>query len=572
MVERYAPPSLIVDADHNVVHLSKHAGRYLQIPGGIPSTSVFNLVREELRSDLRAALLLAHERQATFRSKRVALRLDGEMRNVVLRVSPTGAPEDGGFALVIFDESGGEAAKVDGPVGTRDEQAVRELEAELDTTRARLQALVEEFESSREEMRASNEELQSANEELRSTMEELETSREELQSINEELQTVNQENRHKVEELSQLSSDLQNLLKVTDIATLFLDRALRINRSTPRVAELFNIRHSDRGRPLSDLTHRLGYTGLLEDARRVLETLVPVEREVETENGAWYLIRVMPYRTVDDRIEGVVITLVNITTLKRTEAALRESEARLELRVGERTAERDELRRSLSIAEEVERRRLARELHDEAGQRLTSLGLGLQTLSDAMPSDSEGARHVADLRSLVDALARELHALAVRLRPKALDDFGLAAALTAFAEDWSIQSGISVDVHAALGSERLPLDIESAIYRIVQESLTNVGRHSTASRASVVVERRDGNVVAIVEDDGMGFDVAAVERQAAAPHADGSTMLGLLGVRERAALLGGNVELESAPGRGTTVFARIPIPDAVPAGGQRVGG
>ena len=571
LVERYAPPSLVVDADHNVVHLSEHAGRYLQMPGGIPSTSVFNLVRDELRSELRAALLLAHERQATFRSKPVALRIDGAMRNVVVRVSPTGAPEDGGLALVIFDESG-EAATVGGPGIGRDEEVVRELEAELDMTRARLQALVEQFESSQEEMRASNEELQSANEELRSTMEELETSREELQSINEELQTVNQENRHKVEELSQLSSDLQNLLKVTDIATLFLDRALRINRSTPRVAELFNIRNSDRGRPLSDLTHRLGYTGLLEDARRVLETLVPIEREVETENGGWYLIRVMPYRTVDDRIEGVVITLVNVTTLKRTEAALRESEARLEQRVAERTAERDELRRSLTIAEEVERRRLARELHDEAGQRLTALGLGLQALSDVVPPESEAVRRAAELRSLVDALARELHALAVRLRPKALDDFGLAAALTAFAEEWSVQSGISVDVHTALGSERLPLDVESAIYRIVQESLTNVGRHSTASRASVVVEQRDGDVVAIVEDDGKGFDVAAIERQSAAPRDDGSTILGLVGVRERAVLLGGSVELESAQGRGTTVFARIPIPVAVRGDAGRADG
>jgi two-component system, chemotaxis family, CheB/CheR fusion protein len=142
----------------------------------------------------------------------------------------------------------------------------RELAAELELTRQRLQAILEEQETQQEELRASNEELQSANEELRSTLEELETSKEELQSMNEELQTVNQENRHKVEEFAQLSSDLQNLLASTDIATLFLDREMRILRFTPRAAELFNVRPADRGRPLSDLTNRLRYDGLRDDA------------------------------------------------------------------------------------------------------------------------------------------------------------------------------------------------------------------------------------------------------------------------------------------------------------------
>lgn len=564
LVERYAPPSLLVDAEHNVLHVSERAGQYLQVPGGMPSTNVFRMVREELRTELRAALMLTRERQGTSRSKPIPLRMDGEIRNVVLRVSPMGGHEPNGLALVMFDDAGETADVNEAPI-PRDEQAMREMEAELEMTRARLQSLVEEFESSQEEMRASNEELQSANEELRSTMEELETSREELQSINEELQTVNQENRHKVEELSQLSSDLQNLLKVTDIATIFLDRSLRINRTTPRVADLFNIRLSDRGRPLSDLTHRLGYGGLLDDARTVLETLIPIEREVETEDGHWFLIRVMPYRTVDDRIEGIVITLVDVTALKRIEHELRESQSLLSARVTQRTAERDALRRALAEAEEAERRRFARELHDEAGQRLTALGLGLQALSDAVPAGSEADRRAGQLRMLADTLAREIHGMAVRLRPKALDDFGLEAALAALVEEWSGQSGIAVDLHAATDAQRLPPDVESAIYRIVQEALANVSKHSAAHRASVVVERREGEVVVVVEDDGNGFDVASVTRRAAAPHANGGTRLGLLGIRERAALFGGRVEVESRPGKGTTLFVRIPIVSAQPA-------
>lgn len=569
LAERYAPPSLLVDADYKVLHVSERAGLYLQVPGGLLSTNVFRLVREELRTELRAALLLTRERHKTSRSKPISLRMDGEVRSVVLRVSPIGGEESNGLALVMFDDVG-EAAPGGAPSPHGDE-AVHELEAELEMTRARLQSLVEEFERSQEEMRASNEELQSANEELRSTMEELETSREELQSINEELQTVNQENRHKVEELSQLSSDLQNLLKVTDIATLFLDRALRINRSTPRVAELFNIRPSDRGRPLSDLTHKLGYGGLLDDARTVLETLIPIEREVETEDKRWFLIRIMPYRTVDDRIEGVVITLVDVTAMKRIEQELRENEARLEERVAQRTSEREELRRALVLAEEGERSRLSRELHDEAGQRLTAIGLGLQALSDAMPPGSEADRRATQLRQLTDQLSRELHALAVRLRPKALDDFGLEAAITSFADEWAKQSGIKVAVHAASGNERLPQEIESAVYRIVQEALVNVAKHSEAGRASVVVERRDGEVVVVVEDDGKGFDVAAVTRRGAAPRGNGEpdSGLGLLGIRERAALLGGRVDIESTVGKGTTLFVNIPFAGAAPKNGAR---
>jgi two-component system, chemotaxis family, CheB/CheR fusion protein len=207
-----------------------------------------------------------------------------------------------------------------------DPKRIAELESELNRSRQHLQTIIEAYESSQEEMKAANEEMQSTNEELRSTMEELETSKEELQSINEELQAVNQENRHKVEELSQLSSDLQNLLAATEIATLFLDRDLRILRFTPRLAELFNVRVTDRGRPISDLTRRLGYEQLTHDGESVLVKLIPIEREIRNAAGRWYLTRVMPYRSTDDRIEGIVITFVEITARKLAEAALRDSE------------------------------------------------------------------------------------------------------------------------------------------------------------------------------------------------------------------------------------------------------
>lgn len=325
LLQRYAPPSLLVNQDYKVVHLSDDVGRYLVHPGGEPTASVFKLVREELRIELRAALLSAGKSSASVHSKPLVVRIEGRPRQVVLKVAPAGDPAQPGVFLIVFDER--EDAPPEGEAGGGS-AVVLELESELELTKQRLQAVIEEYETSQEEMKAANEELQSINEELQSTMEELETSKEELQSTNEELTTVNQENRHKVEELSQLSSDLQNLLAATDIATLFLDRDLRILRFTPQVSTLFNVRATDRGRPLSDLTHRLGYETLTSDALQVLRTLAPIDREVHDTEGRWYLTRVRPYRSVEDRIGGVVITFVEITSNKLTEAALRASEER----------------------------------------------------------------------------------------------------------------------------------------------------------------------------------------------------------------------------------------------------
>ena len=324
MVESVAPPSVLVSPDDKVVHLSEHAGRYLALPGGEITSNAFKLVREEFRIELRAALHAARERAEPVRSTPVPVRFDGAVRAVTLDVRPALEPEMEGFSLVIFDERPLEASPA-ARATEADEAPLLEVQTELDLARQRLQAVIEEYETSQEEMKASNEELQSANEELRSTMEELETSKEELQSMNEELQTVNQENRHKVEELAQLSGDLQNLLAATDIATLFLDRELRILRFTPRVGELFNVRPVDRGRPLTDITHRLGYDEIEADARLVLSKLVPVEREVEDEDGQWYLARTLPYRSTEDRIEGAVVTFVEITARKRAEEEVRQA-------------------------------------------------------------------------------------------------------------------------------------------------------------------------------------------------------------------------------------------------------
>jgi two-component system CheB/CheR fusion protein len=190
-------------------------------------------------------------------------------------------------------------------------------------------------EGANEELRAANEELQSINEEYRSTAEELETSKEELQSINEELQTVNSELKTKLESVSRAHSDVQNLMAATDVGILFLDPQLRINRFTPRITELFNIVAGDEGRSITDFTHRLEYDELAADARRVLRDLVSNESEVRSKDGSWFLTRLRPYRTVEDKIDGVVVTFVDIGERRRAEDALRESESQMRILVGE---------------------------------------------------------------------------------------------------------------------------------------------------------------------------------------------------------------------------------------------
>ncbi|HEY3779420.1 MAG TPA: chemotaxis protein CheB [Rhizomicrobium sp.] len=334
MLERIAPPSMLVDENHGAVHLSENAGRFLQPSGGPVSTEATELVREELRFELRAALNRAFERGEATLSMPLPVQFNGSKHRVYLQVKPVLQDNDPTrYALVLFIE--GEAVSQDVVATSLDRrdgaagETIKQLQEELQLAQNRLRATREESEAANEELRAANEELQSINEEYRSTSEELETSKEELQSINEELQTVNNELKLKLESVSRAHSDLQNLMAATDVGTLFLDPALRIKRFTPRLQDLFNITANDQGRPITDFTHQLEYGGLVEHARAVLKNLVPVEQEVKSRAGDWYLARIRPYRTVEDKIDGVVATFVDITARRRAEEALRESEARL---------------------------------------------------------------------------------------------------------------------------------------------------------------------------------------------------------------------------------------------------
>ncbi|WP_439627728.1 CheR family methyltransferase [Gemmata sp.] len=807
LLASHTPAAVMVDRDHQVLYYHGDVRPYFQLSGEA-TRDLMLLVRDGVRGAARVALHHAAHGGRGVAPDGWVDAADGR-RAVLVTASPVPGP-DGEPApeyFVVSFQASGPAAPAAAPGGEGAGEEARRLRGEL-------QGVIEELQTSNEELKAAHEEATSVNEELQSANEELETGKEEMQSLNEELRAVNGQLRTKVEELRAAASDLASLLASTDLAVLFLDTDLHIRRYTPAVRELLGPIPGDVGRPLADLARRFDDPHLDEDCRAVLDRLVPAEREVGGENGRHYLRRVTPYRTTDNRIEGVVLTFVDVTARRRAEDAVRASEERLrqalgaarmgtwtldlstgahlrdghlnrllgldpvettqsfdaflarlhpddraavreafdastregrplntefriirpdgtvrwlrdqgdvfgdsagprrmagacadvterreaeealrrseerlrlilesatdfailtqapdrtvtvwsagavaafgyaadevvggsgdvlftpedraaggpereaaearragraaderwhvrkdgtrfyasgvlttlpdatgfvkvlrdltdrkrmedelrdardrlEARVAERTADlerardaleaemgrRRELARLLGSAQEDERRRVARDLHDTVGQLLAGLSLTLKSLEAGDPPPAAGG--LAEAQRIMNDLGRELHGLAVRLRPTSLDDVGLAPALGQLVSEWSSRSGVRADFHAS-GVEpgRVPAEVETAIYRVVQEALTNVAKHAGASAVGVAVTRSDGSVSVAVEDDGAGFD----------PDAAPKGRLGLLGMRERVELVGGTFEVESSPGAGTTVAVRIPVP------------
>jgi two-component system CheB/CheR fusion protein len=325
LLAKFGPPTVVVDANERIVYFHGNADPYLSHPSGENTQSLLEVIRPHLRAAVRSAL-----RQAA--SERVAIEQivsDDEGKAVRVIAEPlraTGTPE---HFRVSFEPPSEEASA---PIPAR--RAARTggdeaLEEELRALRRELQTSVEAFEATNEELKASNEEVTSINEELQSTNEELETGKEELQSLNEELTTVNSQLQSKVLELEGLTADLDNLLSSTDIAVVFLDAQLRVRRFTPAINDLLTLIPADIGRPLADFAQKFSNGQLIEDARRVLQKLVPLESEAHSQSGRWYLRRTLPFRTDDNRIAGVVITFIDISARKNAEQSIAAAQERL---------------------------------------------------------------------------------------------------------------------------------------------------------------------------------------------------------------------------------------------------
>lgn len=331
-MERHNPAFVVIDEGHNVLHFSGPMGRFLAPASGAASLNLLQLVHPALRAELRNALSRAAVEEHSVELPGRELGTNGQRLRVNLIIEPRLAVSDRqpGFLVVFKDcDALPDHDMLGDTVPDRRDEHLRRLEEELRLTRDRLQATIEELESTNEELKSSHEEYQSLNEELQSANEELETSKEELQSVNEELTTVNGELAHRVQELARANSDLKNFLESTQIATLFLDSELKVTNFTPAIVDIFHLVESDEGRPIEHIKARVAHDGLAEDARRVLRTLVPVEREVDNpETQSRYIARILPYRSTDNFIAGVVITFVDVTARREAEERLRRSEER----------------------------------------------------------------------------------------------------------------------------------------------------------------------------------------------------------------------------------------------------
>jgi len=355
LLQQYAPAGALVNDRGDILYLHGRTGQYLEPAPGEAGMNILKMAREGLRRELTTALRKATALKEPVRHPGLRVRTNGDFTTVNLTVRPVSASTDPAVApklfLVILEDAPAadpgrpeKAAAVDagegpGESATDMDARIATLKLELRAKEEYLHTTNEELETSNEELKSSNEEMQSVNEELQSANEELETSKEELQSVNEELATVNAELQTKVADLSRSNNDMNNLLAGTGIGTIFVDHHLRIQRFTPAVTQVINLILTDVGRPVGHIVSKLaGYDRLVADVQAVLESLTPKEVEVQTQAGAWYLLRIWPYRTLENVIEGAVITFTEATEMKKAQAALRESEALRRLAVVVRDA------------------------------------------------------------------------------------------------------------------------------------------------------------------------------------------------------------------------------------------
>lgn len=347
VLQRYAPPAVLTNDKGDIFYVSGRTGKYLEPAAGKANWNVFAMARDGLRHELASAF------QQALRQKEVVL-LDGLKVGTnggtgMVEVSVQRMEEAGplkGLVMVVFRDLATPVAAAAPPDHTTRSPVRHGLLAELEQALIKAHA---ETRATHQEMQTSREELRSANEELQSTNEELKTSQEEMQSINEELQAVNIELQSKVDDLSRTSNDMKNLLDSTDIATLFLDRDLHVRRFTPQATKIIKLIPGDAGRPITDLVSDLSDATLTDDAREVLRTMIPTERSAATRDGRWFTMRIMPYRTVDERTDGVVITFADITVAKTLEAKLRDHQATLEKNVAQQSTELNRRRKEEAL-------------------------------------------------------------------------------------------------------------------------------------------------------------------------------------------------------------------------------
>ena len=484
-IERYTPPSVMIDASNQVVHFSSTAARYVRIPGGELTLDVLKLVPDVIGYRLKRGLQAVRNEPRAWQSEPFAIAAHGAMRRMVVRIEPTAAGGSGSepLLLIILDDAVEPIVAREGP----DAHALKEvlkLQTELTRAHEQLAALGGQLAVVTPENHAA----QQHQEELRKVIEELEDAREELQAVNEEVVSLNDENRYRVDTLAQLSNDLQHLLESTGLATLLVDRSLRVVRFTPLVGEIFNIKTTDVGRSLADLSHRLRYQNLAAEVSRVVEELTELELEVESEDGRWFLMRLQPYRSALRGLEGAVLVLIDITARKRAELALREADRR-----------KDEF---LAV--------LAHELRNP----LAPIGAGIEVLRKepdnaavVQQMTATMARQMQQLVRLVDDLLEvgRISGGKLTLRIKQVQIAEVSRDAVAAVQP--LIDKLEHQLTVALPEEPLIVDGDSArLTQVIANLLHNAARYTPARGQIALTVRRAGDQVLIsVRDNGQGI-------------------------------------------------------------------
>ncbi len=536
LLRQVVPASVLVNSDGDILYLHGRSGMYLEVAAGEAGVNnILKMAREGLRRELGMALRKAAGTGDVVRHPGLRVKTNGDYTTVDLTVCRVETGTDGPPPyLVVFEEvspSGsrqlrGAAEEADRGGDNDADARVAALQQELRAKEEYLQVANEELETSNEELKSSNEEMQSVNEELQSTNEELETSKEELQSVNEELATVNAELQTKVSDLSRANNDMNNLLSGTDIATVFVDHQLRILRFTPTATRIINLILSDIGRPVGHIVSNLtGYDSLVGDTQAVLDSLIPKEITVQTRAGVWYAMRILPYRTLDNVIEGAVLTFVDIA---------------------ERKAAEDQIKSLLSDKEI-----LLKEVHHRIKNNMATIMSLLLMQSDALNDPSvtaalgEARNRIRSMMVLYDKLYRS-------------EDFTEASAKEYLTHLIDGIAGIFPNRGQASIETRIDdivLDTKTLFHLgiIVNELITNTMKYAFAGRDNGKIlmsfSTRDDHITLVIEDDGIGIS-ESVDTET--PAGFGMQLVGML-----AEQLEGTMDMKSSP-QGTSFTITFP--------------
>jgi two-component system CheB/CheR fusion protein len=330
VLNQYAPAGVVVDTNLEILQFRGQTSPYLEPAPGRASLNLLRMAKEELRLELQTAIYQARQQKLSVKREGIEVREGDRIRHITINITPFQIDETQECCLVLFEdallmlvlpEAIGDGSSPSKRI-TREAAQIARLKQELATTREHLQSIIEEQQATNQDLRAANEEIMSSNEELQSTKEELETAKEEIQAVNEEMNTVNEELRRRTQEATQVSNDLQNLLSSINIPILMLGADLQIRQFTPAVEGIFNLISTDVGRPLSDINHKLNVSNLEQQILEVIRTLNLKNQEIQDRDGHWYDLRIRPYRTMDNKIDGAVLVLVDIDHLKRSNIQL----------------------------------------------------------------------------------------------------------------------------------------------------------------------------------------------------------------------------------------------------------